>query len=69
MKKITCLFVSAFLFTMMSCSQGANNENQNREAPMENDGFGGVGADPNSGTVVSDDTATSTAPDSVSTGN
>ncbi len=69
MKKIPLLFISVFLVTMMSCSQGSNNENQNADESVESDGFGGVGADPNSGTVVSEDTATSTAPDSVSTGN
>lgn len=66
MKKIALSLICASLGALIACSQGTNNENQNSEETTESEGFGGVGADPNSGTVVSDDTAASVAPDSIS---
>lgn len=66
MKKIALLLVYASLGTLIACSQGTNNENQNADEAVESEGFGGAGADPTSGTVVSDDTAASVAPDSIS---
>lgn len=69
MKKIDLILTILCSTIVLGCSQTSDKANQSDkdlEEGIENEGFGGVGADPTSGTTVSEDTAASISPDSVS---
>lgn len=57
MKNLALLiFFSAIMFCS-SCDSGTKNTTEKDQEGMESTGFGGEGADPSSGTVISEDSA------------
>lgn len=57
MKKIYFFTLLAAFLAFFSCQSNSEKENNGDENQTESRGFGGEGADPSSGTVVSEDTA------------